>query len=118
MGAERGVRDLRLDPGEEGGHPRHHGRLARLAALYAPGHNPDCLIIVPVSKDDATSTVSVAGGINGVGEFPNTHHLVRDQSTPKVVATIRLKSNQLSMESTDVIVISLHTIFKYVNVRL
>ena len=57
-----------------------------MTALYAPGNDPYRLVVVTITEDDAAAAVSVAGRVNGVGGFAQTHHLARDHPVPEVIA--------------------------------
>ena len=39
-----------------------------------------------MAEDDAAAAIPVAGRVDGVGGFADTHHLARDHPVPKVIA--------------------------------
>ena len=52
-----------VDPVEEECDPGHDGGGSGQTSLYAPGHDPDGVVVVSVLEDDAAPAVSVTSGV-------------------------------------------------------
>ena len=52
-----------VDPVEEECDPGHDGGGSGQTSLYAPGHDPDGVVVVSVLEDDAAPAVSVTRGV-------------------------------------------------------
>ena len=54
---------LLVDPVQEECDPSHDGGGSGQTSLYAPGHDPDGVVVVSVLEDDAAPAVSVTRGV-------------------------------------------------------